>query len=131
MTRADVCCASRWSPTMSRICAAARSWTSYLSCSNACARCSAHVAFLDEGAFERWSKPTQRGTRRLAGIDLNKVPHRRSRPAADETVLRCHRVVGTEVGLRLVQLARNKVGPGTPGAPQTVAKGHSGPEHAL
>jgi hypothetical protein len=22
----------------------------------------AHVAFLDEGAFERWSKPTQRGT---------------------------------------------------------------------
>jgi hypothetical protein len=91
----------------------------------------AHVAFLDEGAFERWSKPTERGTRRLAGIDLNKVPHRRSRPAADETVLRCHRVVGTEVGLRLVQLARNKVGPGTPGAPQTVAKGHPGPEHAL
>src|SRR5262249_31587566 len=33
----------------------------------------AHVAFLDEGAFERWSKPTQRGTRRLAGIDLNKA----------------------------------------------------------
>jgi hypothetical protein len=30
----------------------------------------AHLAFLDEGAFERWSKPTQRGTRRLAGIDL-------------------------------------------------------------
>src|SRR5262245_51224551 len=26
--------------TMSRICAAARYWTSYLSCSNACARCS-------------------------------------------------------------------------------------------
>jgi hypothetical protein len=33
----------------------------------------AHIAFLDEGAFERWSKPTQRGTRRLAGIDLNKA----------------------------------------------------------
>ena len=33
----------------------------------------AHVAFLDEGAFERWSKPTQRGARRLAGIDLNKA----------------------------------------------------------
>jgi hypothetical protein len=33
----------------------------------------AHVAFLDEGAFERWSKPTQRGGRRLAGIDLNKA----------------------------------------------------------
>ena len=36
----------------------------------------AHVAFLDEGAFERWSKPTQRGTRRLAGIDLNKARKR-------------------------------------------------------
>ena len=33
----------------------------------------AHVAFLDEGAFERWSKPTQRGGRRLAGIDRNKA----------------------------------------------------------
>ena len=36
----------------------------------------AHLAFLDEGAFERWSKPTQRGTRRLAGIDLNKARNR-------------------------------------------------------
>jgi len=36
----------------------------------------AHVAFLDEGAFENWSKPTQRGARRLAGIDLNKARNR-------------------------------------------------------
>jgi hypothetical protein len=36
----------------------------------------AHVAFLDEGAFERWSKPTQRGTQRLAGIDLDKARNR-------------------------------------------------------
>jgi hypothetical protein len=36
----------------------------------------AHLAFLDEGAFERWSKPTQRGTWRLAGIDLNKARNR-------------------------------------------------------
>jgi hypothetical protein len=36
----------------------------------------AHLAFLDEGAFERWSKPTERGTRRLAGIDLNKACNR-------------------------------------------------------
>ena len=36
----------------------------------------AHVSFLDQGAFERWSEPTQRGTRRLAGIDLNKVRNR-------------------------------------------------------
>jgi hypothetical protein len=36
----------------------------------------AHVAFLDEGAFERWSKPTKRDTQRLAGIDLNKARNR-------------------------------------------------------
>ena len=36
----------------------------------------AHVSFLDEGAFERWSEPTTRGTRRLAGIDLNKARNR-------------------------------------------------------
>jgi hypothetical protein len=36
----------------------------------------AHVSFLDEGAFERWAQPTQRGTRRLAGIDLNKARNR-------------------------------------------------------
>jgi hypothetical protein len=37
---------------------------------------SAHVAFLDEGAFERWSKPTKRSTQRLARIDLNKARNR-------------------------------------------------------
>jgi hypothetical protein len=36
----------------------------------------AHVSFLDEGAFERWSEPTTRGSRRLAGIDLNKARNR-------------------------------------------------------
>jgi hypothetical protein len=36
----------------------------------------AHISFLDQGAFERWSEPTTRGTRRLAGIDLNKARNR-------------------------------------------------------
>ncbi len=36
----------------------------------------AHVSFLDEGAFERWSEPIARGQRRLAGIDLNKARNR-------------------------------------------------------
>ena len=36
----------------------------------------AHVSFLDEGAFERWAEPTLRGTRRLAGVDLNKARNR-------------------------------------------------------
>lgn len=36
----------------------------------------AHVSFLDEGAFERWSEPSARGNRRLAGIDLNKARNR-------------------------------------------------------
>ena len=36
----------------------------------------AHVSFLDQGAFERWAEPSTRGTRRLAGIDLNKARNR-------------------------------------------------------
>lgn len=36
----------------------------------------AHISFLDKGAFERWSEPTTRGSRRLAGIDLNKARNR-------------------------------------------------------
>jgi len=36
----------------------------------------AHVSFLDQGAFERWAQPSTRGTRRLAGIDLNKARNR-------------------------------------------------------
>jgi hypothetical protein len=36
----------------------------------------AHASFLDEGAFERWSEPSTRGARRLAGIDLNKARNR-------------------------------------------------------
>jgi hypothetical protein len=36
----------------------------------------AHVGFLDEGQFERWAQPSQRGNRRLAGLDLNKARNR-------------------------------------------------------
>lgn len=36
----------------------------------------AHVGFLDAGQFERWAEPSQRGTRRLAGLDLNKARNR-------------------------------------------------------
>ena len=36
----------------------------------------AHVSFLDEGQFERWAEPSQRGNRRLAGLDLNKARNR-------------------------------------------------------
>ena len=36
----------------------------------------AHVAFLDAGQFERWAEPSQRGNRRLAGLDLNKARNR-------------------------------------------------------
>lgn len=43
----------------------------------------AHVSFLDQGAFEQWAEPSTRGTRRLAGIDLNKA---RNRHAVDAVV---------------------------------------------
>ncbi len=36
----------------------------------------AHIGFLDEGQFDRWSEPSQRGNRRLAGLDLNKARNR-------------------------------------------------------
>jgi hypothetical protein len=36
----------------------------------------AHVSFLDRSAFEQWTQPSQRGARRLAGIDLNKARNR-------------------------------------------------------
>ena len=36
----------------------------------------AHMSFLDDGAFEAWHEPTTRGTRRLAGIDLNNARNR-------------------------------------------------------
>jgi hypothetical protein len=59
----------------------------------------AHVSFLDEGAFDRWNEPTQRGPRRLAGIDLNKA---RNRHVADSVV-----ALSTEPnGFTLRQLAQ-------------------------
>jgi hypothetical protein len=36
----------------------------------------AHASFLNVGAFEGLTEPTTRGTRRLAGIDLNKARNR-------------------------------------------------------
>jgi hypothetical protein len=43
----------------------------------------AHISFLDVEAFEGLTEPTTRGTRRLAGIDLNKA---RNRHAVDAVV---------------------------------------------
>jgi hypothetical protein len=37
------------------------------------ALCAAHISYLDEGMLDSLSQPTQRGTRRLAGIDLQKA----------------------------------------------------------
>lgn len=37
----------------------------------------AHVSFLDQGAFEKWSEPTTIGTRRLAGINLDNARNRK------------------------------------------------------
>jgi len=36
----------------------------------------AHVSFIDAGQFESWAQPSQRGNRRLAGLDLNKPRNR-------------------------------------------------------
>jgi hypothetical protein len=42
---------------------------------------SAHVSFLDEGTFDTLAEPTQRGSRRIAGVDFNKVRMRRAAAA--------------------------------------------------
>jgi hypothetical protein len=36
----------------------------------------AHVSFIDAGQFESWAEPSERGNRRLAGLDLNKARNR-------------------------------------------------------
>jgi hypothetical protein len=36
----------------------------------------AHISFLDAGTLESLTEPTTRGSRRLAGIDLNKARNR-------------------------------------------------------
>jgi hypothetical protein len=60
----------------------------------------AHVSFLDQGAFERWSEPSTRGTRRLAGIDLNKA---RNRHVVDAVV----GLATQPAGFSLAQLAES------------------------
>lgn len=58
----------------------------------------AHLSFLDMGQFESWAEPTQRGDRRLAGLDMNKARNR----AVVESVI----ALATEPeGFTLVQLA--------------------------
>src|SRR5271166_2100201 len=66
----------------------------------------AHVSFLDEGAFEGLSEPTTRGTRRLAGIDLNKA---RNRPVVDAVVALSTRPNGFTVA-QLAEAVRQRSG---------------------
>jgi hypothetical protein len=66
----------------------------------------AHVSFLDEGAFEGLSEPTTRGTRRLAGIDLNKA---RNRHVSDAVVALSTRPNGFTVA-QLAEAVRQRSG---------------------
>jgi hypothetical protein len=51
----------------------------------------AHVAFLDDGALEAMAKPSRHGSRRLAGLDMNKS---RIRSVADALLALCTRPDG-------------------------------------
>ena len=66
----------------------------------------AHVSFLDEGAFERWAEPTTRGTRRLAGLDLNKA---RNRHVVDAVVALSTQPEGFTIG-NLAEAVRARTG---------------------
>ena len=58
----------------------------------------AHISFLDAGQFESWAQPTQRGNRRLAGLDMNKARNR----AVVQTVIA---LASVPEGFTLEQLA--------------------------
>ena len=66
----------------------------------------AHVSFLDQGTFERWAEPSTRGTRRLAGMDLNKA---RNRYAVDAVVGLATQPEGFTLG-ELAQAVRARSG---------------------
>src|ERR1700747_1988791 len=66
----------------------------------------AHVSFLDGGAFEGVTEPTTRGTRRLAGIDLNKA---RNRHAVDAVVELATKPTGFTVA-QLAETVRQRSG---------------------
>src|ERR1700752_5090383 len=58
----------------------------------------AHVSFLDVGAFEGLTEPTTRGTRRLAGIDLNKARNRHAAGAVVELATKPNGFPGGQLG---------------------------------
>jgi len=66
----------------------------------------AHISFLDEGAFESLSEPTIRGTKRLAGIDLNKA---RNRHVVDAVVALSTKPAGFTVA-QLGEAVQNRSG---------------------
>jgi hypothetical protein len=66
----------------------------------------AHISFLDAGDFENWAQPTQRGNRRLAGLDLNKARNR----AVVETVVALATVPGGFSTSQLAQGVRERLG---------------------
>jgi hypothetical protein len=66
----------------------------------------AHVSFLDRSAFEPWTQPTQRGARRLAGIDLNKA---RNRFVVDAVLGLATQPDGFTIG-QLAQAVRERTG---------------------
>jgi hypothetical protein len=66
----------------------------------------AHVSFLDREAFDQWSQPAQRGTRRLAGIDFNKA---RNRHVVDAVLGLATHPDGFTVG-QLAQAVRERTG---------------------
>src|ERR1039458_9710073 len=85
MTRPGGCCGWKSRCSTRRGWAAARGWASWAS-NWSCLQGmlerflaslqAVHVAFLDAGQFERWAEPSQRGNRRLAGLDLKKARNR-------------------------------------------------------
>ena len=72
--------------------------------------CAAHLSFLDGGVLDRLPQPTQRGTRRLAGVDLQKPRVR----VVSEAVLALAPKPGGFTSKELAEKARVLMGDGSP-----------------
>ena len=71
----------------------------------------AHVSFLDERAFDELAAPSQRGTKRLAGVDFNKVRMRRVVAAVIALSPKPTGFTVTDLAQRVFDMAGPELGP--------------------
>ncbi len=79
----------------------------------------AHVSFLDEGTFDTLAMPTQRGNRRQAGVDFNKL---RMRQVAAAVIALAPQPTGFTVSDLARKVSDRNVKSTTPGVRLTICQ---------